>query len=185
MFDTSMREGRDPGTLRILGITLLIAIIATFTAGTATASGVTLGNSDTATIEFGYTEGDSFEAIYASIVRSNGADLAAKFFGERSTMDESTSDIPGLSGFSEEERVAVLSNSAAAATAGDTSFGGPDGMTATGEVSPMSFSTAPVRGGAINNNRSWQLKARYNWTGLQSDLLDRVLARLYVYDGPR
>lgn len=116
-------------------------------------------------IEFGYAAGDSFGAIYESIVKVNGQDAARAFFEGRVKAGAGTDDIlESLGKLPTEQQTELLAASAEAAASGTplpanyASLG-----TEGGGAVVMAVPTATELGASSSGGRAWKATFRYNW----------------------
>lgn len=116
-------------------------------------------------VKFVHFEGDSFNAVYESIVKINGAKAAAAFFEARADAGVSAEDIyPAFEGVPLNDQVEVMQASADAAAAGGKLSAEALALTSPGMVSPMAVPASYQDGEAVAGGRAWKLTFRVSWT---------------------
>lgn len=130
-----------------------------------TSAKYTSADEPTATIQFKSTDTDGYVAAYASILAENGPETTAAFFAQAAE-DPAQIELPGLAGQTTETKQEVFQVSADAAASNElvTESDLPVEVQTTAGSQPEfeanSFSSAPVRGIAKNNGRSWYWEGR-------------------------
>lgn len=126
-------------------------------AGPAPALSMADQETDTST-GFGFNTSGGFDGYYAALTSAVAPDVAAE---ELRHPSPEVLDLPGIQEVSEEQRSAILSEAADAALEGEAL---PVGLvsSSSGEMEARNLG-APILGGPINNNRSWQHKDTFYW----------------------